>query len=79
MCSLVHKFGRTDRKNLNSYGENLMEELPSGFSPKGEIYIFVDECHRTQSGSLHSAMKNLLPDSTIIGFTGTPLLKKEKK
>ena len=39
----------------------------------------MDECHRTQSGKLHEAMKALLPDATLIGFTGTPLLKKDKK
>ena len=41
--------------------------------------MFVDECHRTQSGKLHRAMKSLLPDATMIGFTGTPLLKSDKQ
>jgi type I restriction enzyme R subunit len=44
----------------------------------GELFIFVDECHRTQSGKLHRVMKTLLPDALFIGFTGTPLLKKDK-
>jgi putative transposase len=34
--------------------------------------IFVDECHRTQSGKLHRTMKALLPGAVFIGFTGTP-------
>jgi type I restriction enzyme R subunit len=38
----------------------------------------VDECHRTQSGKLHRVMKALLPNAVFIGFTGTPLLKKDK-
>ena len=41
--------------------------------------MFVDECHRTQSGDLHKAMKALLPNAIFIGFTGTPLLKADKQ
>ncbi len=41
--------------------------------------MFVDECHRTQSGELHEAMKAILPDAVFIGFTGTPLLKADKQ
>ncbi len=41
--------------------------------------MFVDECHRTQSGKLHDAMKAILPNATFIGFTGTPLLKQDKQ
>jgi len=52
---------------------------PSDFRAKGDLHVFVDECHRTQSGDLHDAMKEILPDSLFIGFTGTPLLKKDKK
>lgn len=39
----------------------------------------MDECHRTQSGKLHQAMKLILPDATFIGFAGTPLMKKDKE
>ena len=46
---------------------------------KGDIYVFVDECHRTQSGKLHEAMRTIVPNALLIGFTGTPLLKKDKK
>ncbi|MCA1851379.1 MAG: hypothetical protein LC647_02995, partial [Beggiatoa sp.] len=46
---------------------------------KGDIYVFVDECHRTQSGDLHRAMRALLPNAIFIGFTGTPLLKADKQ
>ena len=38
----------------------------------------MDECHRTQSGKLHRAMKAMMPNAVFIGFTGTPLLKKDK-
>ncbi|WP_230657529.1 type I restriction endonuclease subunit R [Psychrobacter sp. I-STPA10] len=84
LCSLIHKFGNhTDdddtSKDTDAFIKEIQANLPSDFSPKGDIYVFVDECHRTQSGKLHSAMKALLPDAMFIGFTGTPLLKKDKK
>lgn len=83
MCSLVHKFGRrggeaTDN-DYDKYLEELNASLPADFKAKGNIVVFVDECHRTQSGKLHAAMTTIMPDAIFIGFTGTPLLKKDKK
>lgn len=78
LCSLVHKFGGKDSDATDEFVSAL--NLPKDFRPKGEYIVFIDECHRTQSGQLHDAMKAILPDNTIfIGFTGTPLLKKDKK
>jgi type I restriction enzyme R subunit len=75
LCSLVHKFGV---RGVDSF-ETYLEQLQAQPSPAvGELFIFVDECHRTQSGKLHRVMKALLPDAVFIGFTGTPLLKKDK-
>lgn len=83
VCSLIHKFGRQgedeDNQATEDYIRELKASLPAGFKAKGEIFVFVDECHRTQSGKLHDAMRLILPDSTFIGFTGTPLLKADKK
>ena len=83
ICSLVHKFGRRNDRDDDEATEGFLAELqrslPSDFAPKGDLYVFVDECHRTQSGKLHQAMKTILPDALFIGFTGTPLLKKDKK
>ncbi|MCD4743830.1 MAG: type I restriction endonuclease subunit R [Desulfobacteraceae bacterium] len=82
LCSLVHKFSgkdEIDEKDVDEYIVNLKASLPTNFKAKGDIYVFVDECHRTQSGKLHEAMTTLLPDAVFIGFTGTPLLKKDKK
>jgi len=81
LCSLIHKFGS---------GEDLSPDDIDGFvadftgagtgaaRASGEFFVFVDECHRSQSGRLHDAMKALLPGSTFIGFTGTPLLARDK-
>ena len=49
------------------------------YKRQGDLYVFVDECHRTQSGELHKAMKAILPHALLIGFTGTPLLKADKQ
>lgn len=81
MCSLIHKFGRNkgdEDRAYNSYIERLLASLPPDFKAKGEFYIFVDECHRTQSGKLHKAMTTILPDAIFIGFTGTPLLSSKE-
>jgi type I restriction enzyme, R subunit len=59
--------------------EEVKRALPPDFRAKGDLYVFVDECHRTQSGDLHKAMKAILPNSLFIGFTGTPLLKADKQ
>jgi len=75
LCSLVHKFGVKGIDDFEAY----LEQLQAQPSPAvGELFIFVDECHRTQSGKLHRVMKVLLPEAVFIGFTGTPLLKKDK-
>ncbi|WP_395044664.1 type I restriction endonuclease subunit R [Flavobacterium sp.] len=78
LCSLVHKFGGKEDNATNEFIEEL--KISKDFQPKGDFIVFIDECHRTQSGELHSAMKTILPNNSIfIGFTGTPLLKKDKK
>lgn len=79
LCSLIHKFGGKEEGDIETYVQELQNSLSSSFSPKGDLYVFVDECHRTQSGKLHKAMKVLLPNALFIGFTGTPLLKKDRQ
>ena len=76
LCSLVHKFGK---KGVDDF-EQFIKELEAQPCPTvGEIFVFVDECHRTQSGKLHRTMKALMPNAVFVGFTGTPLLKRDKQ
>ncbi|MGB3906953.1 MAG: HsdR family type I site-specific deoxyribonuclease [Methanomethylovorans sp.] len=75
LCSLIHKFGRKDVDDLDAFIKDLKAQ-PS--KTIGEVFVFVDECHRTQSGKLHRMMKAVMPNAIFIGFTGTPLLKKDK-
>jgi type I restriction enzyme R subunit len=82
ICSLIHKFGgkeEIDEQDIDTYLDELKKSIPADYKAKGKIYVFVDECHRTQTGKLHSAMKQFLPDALFIGFTGTPLLKSDKQ
>lgn len=66
LCALVHKFDST----------NLTGDLPP---VTGKFYVFVDECHRTQGGNMNKQMKRWLQGAIFIGFTGTPLLRKDKQ
>ena len=79
VCSLVQKFGASGEGDIDRYVRDLSSQMGAGFRPAGDIYVFVDECHRTQSGKLHGAMTKLLPEARLIGFTGTPLLKSDKR
>lgn len=65
---------------LNELQTIIAKKYGNYFSVKGDnIFVFVDECHRTQSGRLHEAMRAIMgKEVMLIGFTGTPLLKKDK-
>jgi type I restriction enzyme R subunit len=76
LCSLIQKFGTRGVKDAEAFIAELGIKPPTAV---GELFIFVDECHRTQSGKLHKAMKAILPNAVFIGFTGTPLLKDDKE
>jgi type I restriction enzyme R subunit len=65
LCALIHKIDPADLKG---------EPPPI----HGRFYVFVDECHRTQGGDMNKQMKRWLEDAIFIGFTGTPLLRKDK-
>jgi type I restriction enzyme R subunit len=79
LCSLVHKFGLEARGKQDREFEDFIRELQAQPSQTvGEVFVFVDECHRTQNGRLHQVMKAMMPNAVFIGFTGTPLLKQDK-
>jgi type I restriction enzyme R subunit len=84
ICSLIHKFRDSDDESEQDETEGefireLKATLPANFKAKGNLFVFVDEAHRTQSGKMHDAMKLILPGAMFIGFTGTPLLKRDKE
>lgn len=79
LCSLVHKFGGASKGKDDKAFDAFIKELQAQPSQTmGELFVFVDECHRTQGGRLNRVMKALMPNAVFIGFTGTPLLKQDK-
>jgi len=66
LCALIHKFDSTDLTGV----------LPP---VHGRFYVLVDECHRSQSGKFHLQMKRWLANAIFIGFTGTPLLRRDRQ
>ena len=93
ICTLIHKFGggtstyeavtvgdKKSQRQMDEFLKEIRESLPSDYKPKGNLFVFVDECHRTQGGLLHEAMKLCLgEEKMMIGFTGTPLLNQDKR
>lgn len=65
ITTLIHKFDK------GWSAEKFMDE-------SGDIFVLVDESHRTNFGSLAAQMRQMLPNACYLGFTGTPLLRKEK-
>ena len=66
LCALIHKFDVADLKGPPP-------------AVHGRFYVFVDECHRTQGGDMNKQMKRWLEGAIFIGFTGTPLLRRDRQ
>ena len=65
ITTVIHKFEKAAKLRTEINDQN--------------IFILIDECHRTQSGNFHNFMTDVLPNAVKIGFTGTPLLRSDKK
>jgi len=64
ITTLINKFDTVAKSRIKIEDEN--------------IFLLVDESHRSQYGQFHTFMTDVLPNAIKIGFTGTPLLKKDK-
>ncbi len=65
VTTLVHKFDKAMKVRKHQ------DDSP-------DIFVLVDESHRTQFGSFSARMRQMFPKACYIGFTGTPLMKEEK-
>ena len=65
VTTLVHKFDKA--LNVKKYRDESID-----------IFMLIDESHRTQFGSFSARMRQMFPNACYLGFTGTPLMKKEK-
>jgi type I restriction enzyme, R subunit len=68
LCTLLQKFHKHELS---------LEGPPPPIH--GRFYVFVDECHRSQGGDMNRQMKHWLEHAIFIGFTGTPLLRKDRQ
>ncbi|MDL2316089.1 HsdR family type I site-specific deoxyribonuclease [Desulfovibrio sp. OttesenSCG-928-A18] len=57
---------------------NTAAKLKECYNPSEDIIVLIDEAHSSQGGETHERMRAALPHAAYIGFTGTPLLKKDK-
>ena len=79
-AQFVEKLGATTPRLLCALIHKFEPDLKSDPPPiHGRFYVFVDECHRTQGGDMNRQMKRWLENAIFIGFTGTPLLRKDKQ
>lgn len=68
IVTTIQKLGiALDSKNKNKYAERL-----APLKEKRMVFIF-DECHRSQFGDNHKAIKEFFPKAQLFGFTGTPI------
>ncbi|MFC1898376.1 type I restriction endonuclease subunit R [Candidatus Cloacimonadota bacterium] len=65
ITTLIHKFALASSKKVINQSQN--------------IFVLIDESHRSQYNLLHNNMKEVLPSACYIGFTGTPLMKSDLK
>ena len=65
ITTLIHKFDR------GWQAEKFVDQ-------SSDIFVLVDESHRTNFGELAAKMRRMLPNACYIGFTGTPLMKRDK-
>ncbi len=65
LTALIHKF-------------DSFSSVVDYVDPDPNVFILIDEAHRTQGGKANAALNRLLPNACQIAFTGTPLMKKEK-
>lgn len=65
ITTLIHKFDK------GWTAEKFVDESP-------DIFVLVDESHRTTFGTPYARMRQMLPNACFLGFTGTPLTKQEK-
>ena len=67
ITTLVHKFEAAKKRN------------PGFVDDDSNIFVLVDEAHRSQAGMANLEMNRAIPNACYIGFTGTPLMKSEKE
>ncbi len=78
-----HLLELINEKNLNvitTLVQKFEKARKANFADESkDIFVLIDEAHRTQSGIANAEMNRIIPNACYIGFTGTPLMKKDKE
>ena len=64
ITSIINKFNTAERQETRNYSR--------------DVFVLVDESHRSNYGLMATKMRSVFPNACYIGFTGTPLMKREK-
>ena len=64
ITTIINKFNTAERLDTKNYSK--------------DVFVLIDESHRSNYGSMASKMRTVFPNACYIGFTGTPLMKREK-
>ena len=64
ITTIINKFNTAERLDIKNYSK--------------DVFVLIDESHRSNYGSMASKMRTVFPNACYIGFTGTPLMKREK-
>lgn len=64
ITTVINKFNTVENSGLKNYSK--------------DVFVLIDESHRSNYGSLATKMRVVFPNACYIGFTGTPLMKSEK-
>ena len=73
----LRKMLAADRRGLIISMIHKFRGIPKGINTRDDIYVFIDEAHRSVAKDLGTYLMAALPNSTIIGFTGTPIARTE--
>ncbi len=68
---------QTDRRGLILSMIHKFEDIDKNANTRDNIYVFIDEAHRSVAKDLGSYLMAAVPNATIIGFTGTPIARTE--
>ena len=63
----------TDRRGLIVSMIHKFDDIPANINTRANLFVLVDEAHRTTGGDLGNFLMGALPTATYVGFTGTPI------
>ena len=78
VTTTIQKFQDATAPEKQASGRRQKVEVHPVLNEASNIFVMVDECHRTQYGGLAANLRTALPNACLFGFTGTPIDKKDR-